>query len=178
MWLCSLGPHHCSGDKGLTPRIFFFLQFSTHDVQFCSPNASICYTEVLQETSDCDVSCTGLYADVVFTEDTILNTRAPFSVINSQGRKTGLKIQNDKPDQDKARQNLLRLLEKYSEYKTSFVRQIKFDPQLSNHSEFSPPPQCSVNQIKWSCLVCCNGVLSRGLRPYIGLRTYFCLSRL
>ena len=45
------------------------------DVQFCSPEDSACYTSVSKETSDCDISCIGLYADVVFTEDKILNLK-------------------------------------------------------------------------------------------------------
>ena len=98
------------------------------------PNASACHTELLEETSDCDVSCTGLFTDVVFTEDTILNTRAPFSVdMDWRGKKP---IDHYNPDKNKNRQNLLRLLKKYSEYKTSFVKQIKFQQQFSNLSEY------------------------------------------
>ena len=100
---------------------------------FCSPNASTCYTDVSDETSGCNVSCTGLYADVVFTEDTVLNTRAPFSV-NAWG--TRLTVQNYKPNQHKEMQNLHRLLKKYTEYKKIFVEQIKFDPQSSYLSEY------------------------------------------
>ena len=38
------------------------------DPIFCAPNASTCY----KNTYSCMVSCTGLYADVQFTEDRIL----------------------------------------------------------------------------------------------------------
>ena len=47
---------------------------NTHqELTYCSPNASACYKEV--STSDpygCSISCTGLYADIEFTEDNIL----------------------------------------------------------------------------------------------------------
>ena len=46
-------------------------------------------------------------------------------------------IQNDNPNQDKERQNLLGLLKNYTEYKKSFVQQIKFDPQLPDLSEYT-----------------------------------------
>ena len=39
---------------------------------FCSPNASDCYTAVIREDHNCLVSCTGLFADVRFTEDRLL----------------------------------------------------------------------------------------------------------
>ena len=38
---------------------------------FCSPDQSACYTAVSRNITGCRVSCTGLYADVVFTEDKI-----------------------------------------------------------------------------------------------------------
>ena len=132
MWLRSLGPQQCSCIQGLIYNYHFLFTLYIQDYQFCSANASSCYTAVTQETSDCVTSCTGLYADVVFTEDTVLNTRAPFSV---SGYHKKLTIHNDKPGQDKERQNLLDLLKKYAAYKTSFVKQIKFDPQLPNLSE-------------------------------------------
>ena len=56
-------------------KLLLFLQIYFQDVRFCSPNASACYTESLKDTSDCDISCTGLYADVVVTEDKILNLK-------------------------------------------------------------------------------------------------------
>ena len=45
------------------------------DIQFCSLEDSACYTAVSQQTSDCDISCTGLYADVVFNEDKVLSLK-------------------------------------------------------------------------------------------------------
>ena len=41
--------------------------------QFCAPSAAACYTAVSRNFTDCGVSCIGLYADVQFTEDQILN---------------------------------------------------------------------------------------------------------
>ena len=39
---------------------------------FCSPDKSACYTAVSSNITGCMVSCTGLYADVQFTEDRLL----------------------------------------------------------------------------------------------------------
>ena len=39
---------------------------------FCSPDKSACYTAVSRNITDCMVSCTGLYADVQFSEDRLL----------------------------------------------------------------------------------------------------------
>ena len=49
--------------------IYIYLYIQAN--QFCSPNASACYTSV--SDSDSEVACAGLYADVIFTEDKILN---------------------------------------------------------------------------------------------------------
>ena len=39
---------------------------------FCSPRDSSCYKAISRNITDCKVSCTGLYADVHFTEDKLL----------------------------------------------------------------------------------------------------------
>ena len=108
--------------------------FYPQDVKFCSPNDSTCYRELSQDTSDCDVSCTGLYADVVFTEDKILNLKTELTtVVNSWEER---RLQVELANKGKERQRLLKLLKKYTDYKNSFVRQIKFDPSLANTSEY------------------------------------------
>ena len=67
---------------------------------YCSPNSSACSTSSQQQSSpSCGVSCTGLYADVVFTART-----------EQEGHK------------------LERLYEQYYQYKRNYVKQIKFDP--------------------------------------------------
>ena len=50
-----------------------WLSLNIQDVTFCPPSASGCYTAVLRNITGCTVSCTGLYADVQFTEDRILS---------------------------------------------------------------------------------------------------------
>ena len=45
------------------------------EIKFCLPNDSPCYNAVSQNNFDCVVPCTGLYADVVFTEDKILSLK-------------------------------------------------------------------------------------------------------
>ena len=96
------------------------------------PNASACYTEIKQDIFGkglkCQVSCIGLYADVVFTEDTVLNTKPPFSATYYDETVT---IKRDETIQTiKERQELMKLLDKYETYKKSFVRQITFDSDL------------------------------------------------
>ena len=73
MWMHSLGPRQCYGVRGDIFCCCCKFYISIQDVLFCLPNDFTCYSEVSQGTSDCDVSCTGLYSDVVFTEDKILN---------------------------------------------------------------------------------------------------------
>ena len=49
----------------------------TQDAILCSPIDYDCVTSVsVSDTYGCMVSCTGLYADVEFMEDTVLNTVA------------------------------------------------------------------------------------------------------
>ena len=45
------------------------------NIEFCMSTDFACYTEVSKENVDCDVSCTGLYADVIFNEDRVLNLK-------------------------------------------------------------------------------------------------------
>ena len=45
------------------------------------------------------------------------------------------KVKKSEAGQGKGREKLLELLDKYSEYKTSFAKQIKFDPKPPNLSK-------------------------------------------
>ena len=48
--------------------------FHLQKVSFCLPSSFTCYTAVsTTDTYGCNVSCTGLYADVAFTEDQVLS---------------------------------------------------------------------------------------------------------
>ena len=49
--------------------------------------------------------------------------------------KLSLNVKHNEAGQVKESQNLLKLLEKYTEYKTSYARPIKFDSKLSNLSK-------------------------------------------
>ena len=66
------------------------------------------------------VSCSGLYADIVHTEDDVLTD--PNSNLATE----------PKSGQDK--EDLLLLLEGYRKYKTSYARNIHFDPNSDNLS--------------------------------------------
>ena len=105
------------------------------DYHWCSPTASVCYTTVSQETliAGCDVSCTGLYADVTFTEDTVLNTETPFS---GSFYGSTININRNKDGQGKERQKLEMMLERYTGYKKNFVKQIQFDAKRPDLSEY------------------------------------------
>ena len=134
--MCSLGPQHYSGDKGLTAQtISLFVQLLFQDVQFCLPNASTCYTAISQETFDCDISCTGLYADVVFSEDKILNLKTNL-VTTSLDSSRDWRLKVEQGSNGKERQSLLKLLRKYTDYKQNFVRQIKFISSQPNLSKY------------------------------------------
>ena len=54
------------------------LQFFFQDVSYCSPASSACAREVSSSLHGCSVSCTGLYADIEFAEDKILNIETHF----------------------------------------------------------------------------------------------------
>ena len=69
---------------------------------FCSPNATSCYTAVSRDTHGCKVACTGLYADVQFTEDDL-----------------------SKPGKDMDKFKILQ--EQYHAYKSNYAKNIKFD---------------------------------------------------
>ena len=100
--------------------------------------AFVCKTEVAQDTfgMDCGVSCTGLYADVTFTEDAVLKTKEiPFTA-DYYGDKVNIKRVETNKGKKSKRQKLVQLLNKYTDYKKSFVKQIRFDPDSSNLSEY------------------------------------------
>ena len=98
------------------------------DVQLCSPLTSDCYTAVFND--NCGVSCSGLYADIAFFDDFYLKTTTDFSVTFY-----GDKYEVDSAHHKKERQRLKLLLEKYTDYKNNFVKQMKFDSKLSNLSK-------------------------------------------
>ena len=49
------------------------LHFTLQNQTFCPPTSSGCYRTVALADHGCRVSCTGLYADVGFTPDNLLN---------------------------------------------------------------------------------------------------------
>ena len=102
--------------------------FVFQDVQFCSPITFDCYTAVFED--NCGVSCSGLYADIAFFDDYFLKTTTDFSVTMY-----GDKYPVDSVHHNKERQRLRQLLEKYTEYKSNFVKPMKFDSKLSNLSK-------------------------------------------
>ena len=89
---------------------------SLKDPTFCSPPAFACYSAVSQNITGCQVSCTGLYADVRFTEDNVLAT-------NYQGYQ---KLED--------REKLFSLLEQYQKYKKNYAQNIMFDSDLQSLS--------------------------------------------
>ena len=140
----SLGPRQCYGVRGDIFCCCCKFYISIQDVLFCLPNDFTCYSEVSQATSDCDVSCTGLYSDVVFTEDKILNLETDFGKSKCFNFSTtkkftvdgrGLGVSYRGADTDKNRKGLLKLLEDYTDYTKSFVQQIHFNPRMSNLSK-------------------------------------------
>ena len=56
---------------GAYPVSFLLFQ----DSDFCTFHDSDCYRAVSTEANDCMVSCTGLYVDVIFSEENILNQK-------------------------------------------------------------------------------------------------------
>ena len=91
---------------------------------------------------NCGVSCTGLYADLAFSEDTFLKTeKIPFSA--TVFGNTKVTIKREEAEQGKEREKLLQLLGKYTTYKKEFVKQLKFDPKSANLSKF----QCLFCQV-------------------------------
>ena len=113
--------------------ITYFLQ----DFQWCSPIASACYTTVAKDFLglDCGVSCTGLYTDVAFTEDKILNLKTDL-VTTSTSRWKEKRLKVEQASNGKERQRLLSLLQKYTDYKENFNKQIKFNSSLASLSEY------------------------------------------
>ena len=80
-------------------------------------------------------TCTGLYADVDFTEDKILNLQTDL-VTTSTSRWKEKRLKVEQASNGKERQRLLNLLKKYSDYKDNFVKQIKFNSSLASLSEY------------------------------------------
>ena len=106
-----------------------FSALSLEKPTFCSPDKSACYTAVSSNITGCMVSCTGLYADIDFTEDRLLakdhtekgNGNMSYNfylrVLVSDGRK---EIDRDK---------LFSMLETYKQYKSKYAQNIVFDSE-------------------------------------------------
>ena len=117
------------------------------DVNFCLPNATDCYTAASKGPFDCVVSCSGLYADVVFNEDRILNLRTELGRSQSPSihynsptipvtdDRSETQIRYNGADNQENRQKLLELLEKYEDYKRNYARQIIFNPEREDLSK-------------------------------------------
>ena len=76
-----------------------------------------CYSQLSDESFDCGVTCSGLYADVQFEAST-----------------DGLEA-----EEEDVRNRVFGLIDEYKLYKTSFVRNIVFDPKSSNLGNWCYP---------------------------------------
>ena len=90
------------------------LDTDIQEEHFCTSAGLDCYQEVAKETTNCSVSCHGLYADVEFLSD-------EFSHIKTKGQER---------DQDK----LALLVQEYQQFKESFVTNLMFDPTKYNNN--------------------------------------------
>ena len=59
----------------------------------CSPSAAACYTAVSKNITGCSVSCTGLYADVQFTEDKLMSPGSTMEAVQVMWNELWSKIQ-------------------------------------------------------------------------------------
>ena len=124
-------------------------------LKLCSPNSSACYTAVSTAPHNCKVSCTGLYADVLFADNAPVEmtekdlmmrkiaalTKAGIkvhkkkvyicffnlSVINNPYTKEDLKYLLDESREDQGYDWFFNLQDKYKKHKNNFARNIKFD---------------------------------------------------
>ena len=101
--------------------LFLSFPFMFQSPSFCAPNASSCYRAVsTSDTYGCLVSCTGLYADMTFSEDSLYK-----DIVD--GGNMGKEFQD--------RVKLGRILQKYTDHKTNYANNIKFDPTAQNLSK-------------------------------------------
>ena len=82
---------------------------------FCTLEEHTCVRRETRGRLGCKTSCTGLYADVVFKELGELEDQGKLDAITNQ----------------------------YSQYKSSFAKNLKFDPNLANLSKFSQMMKCN-----------------------------------
>ena len=80
---------------------------------FCTPNQTVCATEMRNDSFGCLVSCTGLYAGVSFSEGS-----------PEDSTKDGAMIQDSKV--------FSQLIENYRAYKRTFVKSVKFNSTSPN----------------------------------------------
>ena len=83
--------------------------------KLCGPSGLTCFEELASAGQDlCMVSCLGLYADVSFTNETILD------FLESRGEEA---------------QKLDELQQEYNRYKNDYVSNVYFDPKETNNSK-------------------------------------------
>ena len=83
---------------------------------YCTPATYSCYSSFAREDFGCRESCTGLYADVLHTED--------MESLNNP--------------------RLISIMEEYQRYKASYVRNIQFDGEMSNKGECESSILCFI----------------------------------
>ena len=84
--------------------------YSPQAVSSCSPNGTACWSGIDENSLGCRVSCTGLYADALYTKD---------------------------PTEKKLINQLKENLEEYTGYKKNFALNLQFDPTKKDMSIFS-----------------------------------------
>ena len=79
----------------------------------CSPYGLEYYQSLEEEVFDCTRSCSGLFADILFVNDT-----------------------HNFVQQEKEDGMLQQLLTEYKQYKANFVENIEYDGEMSDYSKF------------------------------------------
>ena len=96
----------------------FLLHSQVHKI--CTPNETVCATEIKKDDFGCRVSCTGLYAGVTFSEGN-----------PEDATKDGALIQDSKV--------FSQLIKDYKAYKSTFLTNVKFNstsPNLGKNRKF------------------------------------------
>ena len=127
--------------------LIFYLQ----EVSFCPPSSAPCYSAVsTTDTYGCKVSCTGLYADVEFTEDQVLvdtfdSMKEELAQLIVRGKYLsnlfmhhltgGKAVHFSRSREGEDREAVLKLVEQYKQYKTDFAQNIVFDSSCAGLSK-------------------------------------------
>ena len=140
-----------------------FIDILLQDMEICSPKGRDCFEKHSSQTFNCSATCEGVYASVLWEEDTImkeeeilkemesLDNKLKMELMDLEWKMKLMKGNNKNMAEEMDKEKLKELISEYKKFKMENVRHFRFHPNAthfgkSSLSSFSQATNCYKNK--------------------------------